>query len=86
LGLNKYTTTWLVIAILSLLASLFFANLFYELYWQVRAYFDENGRYFDATKSVVYASEAKFYALPCVFFFCTALELFKRLKEEFNKV
>ena len=86
MGLNKYTATWLIIAILSLLASLFFAYLFYEMYWQWRNLFDENGRYFDAAESVVYASEAKFYALPCVFFFCTTLELFKRLKEEFSKV
>jgi hypothetical protein len=80
--MSKINAIWLVIAVLSLLASIWFAYLFYEMFWQWRAFFDENGRYFDAVESVVYEDEAKFYALPCVLFFCTAAKLFKRLIEE----
>jgi formate hydrogenlyase subunit 3/multisubunit Na+/H+ antiporter MnhD subunit len=79
--LNKYQLIFGVVALISLLTSLLFARLFYEMYWQWRDLFDENGRYFNVAENVVYTSESKIYALPCLLFFIIGLALFKRLKQ-----
>ena len=50
-----------VSAISSALA-LLCAYLFYDVYWQYRTLFDENGRYFDAQTAVVYHDTSVYWA------------------------
>ena len=56
----------LAAGLLSSLAALWFAVLYYSLYWRYRDLFDEQGRYFDAEQLVVYDDSAFVFIVPAV--------------------
>jgi hypothetical protein len=63
----------LVGAAAATLLSGIFALLFYGFYWQHRALFNSEGRYFDPTADVVYHEEAVVLAVPAAICLCVAL-------------
>ncbi|KAF1021051.1 MAG: hypothetical protein GAK30_02075 [Paracidovorax wautersii] len=56
-------------------ASAIFGFLYYGLYWKYRDLFNENGRYFDETDSVVYQDEAAILIVPAIALLVLALGL-----------
>jgi len=63
----------LAAASLSAAASLFFGFFYFAFYWQFRGRFNEEGRYFDDTDSVVYHEQTGLLIVPTLA--CLALAI-----------
>ena len=59
---------WLLLgtSLLSALAGLLCAFLYYNLYWRYRDSFNELGRYYDAADSVVYDDSSFVFIMPAI--------------------
>ena len=59
---------WLLLgtSLLSALAGLLCAFLYYDLYWRYRDSFNELGRYYDPADNVVYDVSAGIFVVPAI--------------------